>query len=182
MEGKVLTEIVEELRELLQVYDIDDSRYTDEQLMMMISQARACVGTEYIEPKSCEDYVRDFVGGYYMTDFYPILADSVVVTIDDEVVIPDKITEEGIIYFENQQRGKLSCSYVQDFSSDDITSVILPVTMYMIRDITGGNLSSINEGDISISYDNTSAMSTSSMIQNLVTRLQNKYKARVRLL
>jgi hypothetical protein len=177
-----MTEIVDELRELLVLYDIADSEYTDEQLEMMISQARACIGTEYTEASDHEDYVRDFCGDYYLTDYYPVDVDSVRVTIDDEIVFPEKITSEGIIYFTNQQRGKLSCTYVQDFSSYDIKEVILPLTMYMIRDKNGGNMRSINEGDISITYDNDSQLSTSNMISQLVQKLQNKYKARVRLL
>lgn len=177
-----MTEIVDELRALLELYNIDDSQYTDEQLEMMISQARACIGTEYTEASDHEDYVRDFCGDYYLTEYYPIDIESVRVTIDDERVFPDKITSEGIIYFENEHRGKLSCTYVQDFSSDDIKDVILPVAMYMIRDKNGGNMRSINEGDISITYENDSQLSTSNMIASLVQKLQNKYKARVRLL
>ncbi len=177
-----MTEIVDELRALLQLYKIDDTMYTDDDLMLMITQARACIGTEFVEATEHEDYVHDFCGNRYITHYYPVVVDGVRITIDDERVFPDKITTEGIIYFENECRGKLSCTYVQDFSSDDITNVILPLAMYMIRDQNGGNTRSINEGDISITYDNDSQISTGNMIASLVQKLQNKYKARVRLL
>jgi hypothetical protein len=179
---RLVTETTTMLRELLQLYGIDDTTYSDEQLELIIRQARAYIGEEFVEPTTHEDYVEHFRGKTYMTSYYPVDVDSVTVICEEEVVIPNKITSSGLVYFTHHIQGRLTVSYTQELTSTDIRDTILPIAVYMIRDIRGENLSSITEGDVSVSYDNTNTMSTSGMIQNLVTQLRNKYKARVRLL
>ena len=173
---------IQKLRQYLQLQGIDDTTYTDEQLSLMISQATAFIGDEYVTPQEKEDYVRHFEGMTYMTDFYPVNVESVVVTVDDEEVTPHKITEEGLVYFENQVQGELLCTYLQAVDESIVEQAVNGVIMYSIRDSTGGNMKSINEGDISITYDTDNGMSTSSQISHLVDSLRQKFKARVRLI
>ena len=174
---------VEELRLLLQMYGIDDSMYDDNELQMWISQARSFVGNEFVQETEYEDYQRDFNSDMYMTRAYPISVSSVHVLVDDEGVIPMKITSNGVIYFNNRQHGAISVTYSVEYTEEDVKNVILPVAMYMIRDKNGGNMSSITEGDVSVSYDNINdKLSTSNSIQQLINNLRMKYKARVRLL
>lgn len=173
---------INKLRQFLQVYNIDDTEYTDDQLQLMISQASSIIGDEFVSENNREDYVRNFEGTEYMTDFYPVLVDSVVVTVNTEEVTPHKITEEGIIYFTNHVQGEFSCSYVQAISSDEIEQTMFSVVMYMIREQNAGNIRSINEGDVSVTYDTDNTMSMGNQINNLIEQLRGKYKARVRLI
>jgi len=173
---------IEALRQFLQVYNIDDTEYTDEQLSLLISQAGTLIGDEYTQGATHEDYTRKWEGTTYMTDFYPIDVDSVCVVVDDEEVQPHKITEEGLIYFENHIQGEFVCTYTQAINTATLDKAIMGLVMYMIRDMNDRNLKSINEGDISITYNTDSDMSTHSQISNLIQNIRNKYKARVRLI
>lgn len=170
------------LREYLQLRGIDDTAYTDEQLQLLISQATAYIGEDFVNPTTHEDYLRHYEGTRYMTDYYPVDVSSCVVLVDGEEVTPHKITEEGIIYFENHIQGELLCTYVQAIDETAIEQALFGVIGYMIADTTGGNMKSINEGDISITYDTDNNLSTSSQISHLIESLRNKYKARVRLI
>lgn len=174
-----MTEI-SDLRELLQVYGIDDSQYTDTQLQLLLKQARTFIGNA--TPENREDYVDQYHGKKYMTQYYPVSVDSVNVTVGGESVTPHHITEEGIIYFDNIVNGELSCTYTQQLSEEDISGAVLPLVVYMIQDQNGGNMSSITEGDVSVSFDNNSTVSTSNQINRLIESLRQKYKARVVLL
>jgi hypothetical protein len=174
-----MTEI-SDLRELLQVYGIDDSQYTDTQLQLLLKQARTYIGD--VTPTSHTDYVERFNGKRYMTQYYPVGVDSVTILVDEESITPKYITEEGIIYFDNMVTGELRCTYTQQLSEEEISDAILPLTVYMIKDNIGGNMSSITEGDVSVSFDNNSTVSTSNQINRLIESLRNKYKSRVVLL
>ena len=174
-----MTEI-SDLRELLQVYGIDDSQYTDTQLQLLLKQARAFIGD--VTPTEHTDYVERFNGKRYMTQFYPVGVESVTVTVEGESITPHYISEDGIIYFDKIVNGELQCTYTQQLSEEDISSAVIPLTVYMIKDNMGGNMSSITEGDVSVSFDNNSTVSTSNQINRLIESLRQKYKARVVLL
>lgn len=177
-----MTEITD-LRALLEVYGIDDTEYTDTQLEIILNQAKTYIGKEFVEGSTHEDYLRIYEGSVYMTNYYPIDVETVEIIVEGVEVTPRKITHEGIIYFEDVLHGELSCSYTQELSDEDIESTVLPLAMYLIRDQNGGGtMSSIHEGDLQISYDTTTSLSTNAQIHHLVQSLRDKYKARVRLL
>lgn len=173
----------EQLRALLEVYGIDDTQYTDAQLELMIQQAKNAVSADVANETTHEDYHRHFAGTVYMTDYYPVDVESLEITVDGEVVVPRRITHDGLVYFDNLMQGELVCTYSQAFDEGDVESTIIPLAMYMIRDKEGGNQSSIKEGDITVSFDTDSPSSTNAQISHLVSSLRAKYnKARVRLI
>jgi hypothetical protein len=126
-----MTEI-SDLRELLQVYGIDDSQYTDTQLQLLLKQARTYIGD--VTPTSHTDYVERFNGKRYMTQFYPVGVESVTVTVEGESITPHYISEDGIIYFDKIVTGELRCTYTQQLNEEDISSAVIPLAMYMIKD------------------------------------------------
>lgn len=172
---------VETLRKLIEAEGISTEDITDETLQTYIDKA---INLADIPGGSKEDYVRRFKGDTYVTDFYPLLplsddGDIVTLTIDDEQVTPDHVcVDEGIIYLDKPMRGKLTCNYNYGLSDEDVTKYILPIACSLFKDNKGDNVASITEGDISISYDNTS--STSDSTDSLIAELRNKYNARVK--
>lgn len=175
---------IQTLRTQLQAVGVDDSQYTDEQLQAIIENARSVLG-DCVEERTHEDYVRHFSNDVYTTNYYPILTDDVEVTCDDKAVQVDKITKEGVIYFTNNERGSLRVVYVQAIDTSIVDNTVSQLVVYMIQQKNGINdagLSSINEGDISISYDTNSSLRSDALVQKLIDDLRNSYKARVRLL
>jgi len=171
---------VETLRKLIEAEGISTEDITDETLQTYIDKATSLAD---IPSGSKEDYVRRFKGDTYVTDFYPLLPlsdeDKVILTIDDEVVVPDHVSlDEGIIYLDKPVRGKLSCTYEYGLSEEDVTKYILPIACSLYKDNKGGNVSSITEGDITISYDRTGTISAGT--DSLIAELRNKYNARVK--
>lgn len=173
---------IEELRKLLRLYKIDDTQFTDEDLELLISQAKTLIGKEFIEDANREDYVEHLSSKRYMTDYYPILVDSVQVFVDDEEVIPRRITENGILYFEKNVNGEFLCTYTQGFERSSIDEAIKSIVMYMIQEQDNQNISSISEGDVSVSYNTDDLMSSSTKLNELIESIRNKFRARVRLL
>lgn len=175
--------IVEDLRQLLVANGIDDTQYTDEELTIFIDTAKTVIGLEYTESIAHEDYVEKIQCRKYMTNYYPIAPDSVCVLVDGEEVTAKKITKEGIIYFYEIIDGEFSCTYLQAIDTDLIDYATRLLSLYTIQEKEGtGAVSSIAEGDISISYDTNSSASNSNRVARIVDSIRSKYKARVRLL
>ena len=175
---------IQTLRTQLQAVGVEDSQYTDEQLQAIIENARSVLG-DCVEERTHEDYLRHFSNDVYTTNYYPINVDDVEVTCDDKAVQVDKITKEGVIYFTNTERGSLRVVYVQAIDTSIVDNVVSQLVVYMIQQKQAGNIegiSSINEGDISISYDTNSTLRSDALVQKLIDDLRNSYKARVRLL
>ena len=171
--------IVDDLRAMLVAHGIDATQYTDSMLESFIFEAKVLVDAPFVFDTVHEDYNPQFRGDVFMTDNYPVLDDEVLrVTIDDLVVTPEHITHEGIIYLDKTYQGKLKCTYNVGLNGDDIQSYLLPLVVSMIQEKEGLNLSSITEGDVSISYNN-SGTGYSSQVSQLVQALKNKYSGRV---
>ena len=180
-----ITTTIEILRTLLQANDIheyDDAQ--DSVLEAFISEAKMLINEPFCNDTTYNDYVEGFTGKKYVTDYYPLKADCLEVTFNDIDISEHikKITEEGIIYFDKQfNHGTLDVTYVVGLSSEDIENYIIPITLYLIRDKTGRNVSSITEGDVSISYNNSTG-GTAMQIDTLINNLKDKYCARLCLL
>lgn len=170
------------LRSLLRNHNIPCDEYTDEQLGAYIDEAKLLLNTPYSFDTTFTDYHDHFHGRVYLTDYYPLLSTSdVVVKVDDIVVTPRRITNDGRVFLEKCVDGSLECTYTVGLSDDDIINTILPVTMYIIQASNGtGDISSVNEGDLSVSYDTSNGYNAE--VNKLVQQLKNKYRARVRII
>ena len=153
---------------------------TDEQIETYISNAKALVGSSLLEQHQYTDYVQKFNGEVYTTDFYPVL-DIVEFTIDDKPVTLSHISSNGVLYLPYPYMGTLSCTYLVGLPQDEVEDDLLPLVVYMVRDNLGKNVSSVSEGDVSVSY-NTGTMTEAASLDGLVGRLRDKYAAMVRLI
>ena len=158
---------------------------SDEQITATISQAQHLVGMEYFLPTSRNEYVPDFDDNVYITDFYPIIEDSLVLRVNDVIVTPRKINyDEGIIYLDTNHIGTLEADYQYGYDEDELNSSLIPLVVELFKHNNNYNLGSITEGDVSVSYA-TNANTTGTgvnTIDTLVNNIREMYDARVKLL
>lgn len=168
--------MVDDLRSMLIAHGIEASSYTDGMLDSFILEAKLLVNEPFMFDTVHEDYDPDFSGDVFMTSDYPVLPEGLTVTVGGEVINPTHISSEGLIYFEKAYKGVLNCTYTVGLTSDDIQSYLLPMVVSMVQEKEGMNVASINEGDVSISYDNTTGLNT--QVTQLIQSLKNKYSGR----
>lgn len=169
--------ILTDLRGILIAHGIDSEEYSDEVLNNFILEAKLLVNEPFMFDTQFEDYEPDFCDDTYMTENYPVVTDSVTITVGDETITPDKVTSEGIIYLPRTIDGKFTITYTVGLGEDDINEFLLPITLYIIEEKQGKNIASIQEGDVNISYDTANGYNT--QMFNLVNALKNKYAGRV---
>lgn len=168
----------DDLLSLLELHGIDTTQYTESKLNALILEAKTLINTEYITDSQEEDFVLKFTGKAYMTEKYPLKQVNTI-TVDGVPVTPLKTRSSGIIYFDEYVTGKLEVNYIVGLTDTDYSETVLPICLYIAKDAEGQNISSISEGDVSVSY---AAGSSATMIDNLVSEIRSKYGARVRLL
>lgn len=170
--------IYDDLRNLLSLHGIDTTDYDENKLNALLLESKLIINAPFTTDTVHKDYKQHFLGDKYLTESYP-LKEVVSVKIGEEEVIPEHVSSNGIIYFEKQVSGKLLVEYIVGLTSQDYQDTVLPICVYLAKDIAGQNVSSISEGDVSVSY---AAGSSATMIDNLVSEIRSKYGARVRLL
>lgn len=154
--------------------------YTQAELDNYILEAKVLVDTPFMNDNVMEDYIKEWAGDVYCTKEYPLRNNTIELTINNTVITPVHVTYDGIIYLDKTYHGDLKCRYTVGLNNDDINSYVVPIVVCLIENIEGSNIASVNEGDVSISYDNST--STTRTLDNLVNNLRNKYGARVRLI
>jgi len=175
----VTNEDISSLRSLLASNGMNPDNYTSEQLTGMIQQAVTLIGDEYVQGYNEVDYDYDYHGSIYLTALYPIITDDVTVTLDD-VDVTNKIqsiTNDGVIKFSEDLHGLLKITYTNGVDTNVIKQYVLLASMNLLKSTTGGIISSINEGDVSISYDTSSITATS--LDGIITTVHNMFGARV---
>lgn len=172
-----MSDELETLRNLLEAHGLPHTtdEISDTTLESLILEAKLLVNEPYMFDNITEDYEPDFSGETYMTEDYPVHPETVSLCIDDEAVAPERVTKDGIIYLDHVHHGKLECTYTVGLDDADVENYLLPIVVYLVKDREGKNVSSIQEGDINISYDTTS----NAQISMLIERLTNKYSGRV---
>ena len=174
--------IYETLRKMLISHGIT-TEYSNDELDSFILEAKLLLDAPFVYDTLHEDYVDDFEGNKYMLRYYPFKeSNEFSVSLNDEDITSHvkKIMKSGLLFFDKSFHGSLNVTYSVGLDVDDINTYIVPIVLYIIRDKEGKNISSINEGDISISYDNTSNSSLTT--DALIKRLKNKYGTRLRLI
>ena len=176
--------VIQTLQEMLDAHGI--TKYDDdpETLNTFLLEAKLMVGASFVFDQEYNDYKENFNGNKYALDYYPLKSSGSLTVLCNDVNITGnirKISEEGIIYFKKTFTGTLDVTYTVGLTDDDLTEYILPITLYLVKDNEGQNISSVTEGDVSISYNNSTG-STSTQIDALVANLRDKYSARMCLL
>lgn len=168
---------VTQLAQLLTAHNI--TNYTTDQLETYIKQAMMLAEINSIAPTE-KEYKRHYHDEVFLTSYYPITnPEQMVIQINGEDITPDFVLDtEGIIYFDKMYTGTLYVEYEHGILEEDITNLLVPLAFNLFVDSNGGNLASITEGDISVSYktDGTSLQSN----DDLISRLRGKYEARVK--
>lgn len=168
---------VTQLEQLLKAHNI--TNYTTDQLETYVKQAMMLAEINSIAPTE-KEYKRHYHDEVFLTSYYPITnPEQMVIQINGEDITPDFVLDtEGIIYFDKMYTGTLYVEYEHGILEEDITNLLVPLAFNLFVDSNGGNLASITEGDISVSYkaDGTSLQSN----DDLISRLRGKYEARVK--
>jgi hypothetical protein len=119
----------------------------------------------------------------YTTVCYPVVPDSVTISLDD-VDLTDRIksvSADGMILLaDTVDGGQLKIVYTCRLNAEALQNGILLVMLNLIQSQGGGTLSSISEGDVSVSYD--TAGSSVASLDALVANVRAAYGARVRMI
>lgn len=169
--------IVEDIQSLLTAHGVT-TQYTTSQIEAFIHEAKLLCDLD--DDESYEDYKPSFNSDVYVTQQYP-LQSVTSITLNGVEVTPEKVTNEGVIYFNSTKQGKLIVQYTVGMSTTDIQNLLVPLVVALIENKEGRNLSSVTEGDVSVSYNNSSGVS-SVTIDSLVSEIRDKYTSRVMLL
>lgn len=175
---------VEELKIRLRLAGIDYSDYTDEDLQLLIDlnidRIEAETGLPIKQPKLIDEYDELENISTYVLDYYPILCYKLF--LDNKEITPEYVDyNKGILYFEQKLKGKIRIQYKIQFDdvvllSDLITNLI---TVAISGDNINGSPKSIKEGDVSVTYDETTGLA--SKINNSFLLLKGYYKPRIRM-
>lgn len=167
--------IVEDIQELLP----SNITVTTAYINAMIDNIMKIIG-DCTQPQEYEDYTPYFTGEVIICKSYPLLEDEdITVVIDDNTITPSHIDyQNGIIYLSQPYTDStLECSYTVGYDEDTVNADLVPIVVQAIKDSNGGNLASINEGDVSISYN--TAGGTSLQVDQLIAGFKAKYAGAV---
>lgn len=171
--------LLTDLKKILEANGITD--YTDTQLEAFIDKARVLANIPGLTPHTEHDVVKDFTGDVYVTSFYPILDDAISLTINGEAVIPKLVEyDKGIIFLNNTINGLLQCTYTTGIPEEEFNVDLLPIVVQLVTDSSGKNISSITEGDVTVSYKTSSSGSDETSIDALIRNFRAKYDTMVR--
>lgn len=191
------TEItVQEVRDALDAYGIE-YELSDAQIQMLINikteelQSSICV---HIGPMidSYEDW--DFSGDRFFLPYYPVI-NLMSVKVNNTVVLDCKYKERtGLVKLPTRMSGDLEVVYTYGLRlNNHLKMLIIDMICNSIRigsssttssSTTTNNISTIREGDVSISYSNSTSDvdKASDSINQRVDWLRNEYAGRLRLL
>jgi hypothetical protein len=174
-----MSALIDQLRNMLLAHDITTD-YSEDTLSSFIDEAKLLVGEDFVVSRPVEEFFPQFHDDSVLLSDYPVVVDSVEVTCDDVTVTPTHVTVEGVVYFPEKQCGRLLVQYTVGLGTEDMEKYILPITVHLIMEKEGKNISSISEGDISVSYDTNNTLNA--QVTTLIQELKNKYSGRVCLL
>lgn len=184
-ESSIIT--VEELQNRLHLAGIDYSKYTDEDLSNLIDltleEIEAETGLPITYPRLIVEYEDLFRGKVYETDFYPI--ECCEIRLDDELLedVHRIDLNRGIFYFRPSLTGDLEVKYrIQYTDKTVLTGLITDMIILGIEgDPVHGVWNSVREGDVSVTYGNSSG-GLQEKTNEALNRLKGYYKPRIRLL
>ena len=154
---------VDELRLLLRLNGIDDKEFSDEDLETLINYYTDIFDTlicfEYRIKRYSEFYPCDDSFDSLVLNHYPVTK-LISVTIDNKDCtnnIREINNKSGIIYFNRPFIGDTRAVYRSGWSEQDIEKYIYPLIIdliiYCLKYGKAGVISSLTEGDVSVSYD-----------------------------
>lgn len=160
---------------------------TDEELINLcevkLNQLEGLIGIN-INPKVNTIYINNFSSDVIFLDYYPVLSIQKLIINDKNLNLDDYmlIPKEGIIYFNHIFNGKIELEYLVGFTQQEFNSTIkallYDIILYTFQkaDNQFGEISSITEGNVSISYNSNTSLYT--QINNKINSLKNRYHCR----
>lgn len=170
--------MVQTIKDILQTHG--DKEYTTKEVENYITEAILLIDSPLTTDTTFEEYHRCYSGETYVTAHYPLKSIETI-TFNDEEITPDRVDEDGIIYFDKCRRGKFLVRYIVGITEEDTKKYLIPLVVALIENKEGKNISSITEGDVSVSYNNATGVSALT-VDSLLASLKEKYCSRVVLL
>lgn len=163
------------------------SDYSDEELNDMcnlkLNELENMIGL-YINPVIKEEYIPTFCSNIVYLDFYPVLEIKQVMGDGNLFNAEDYILQklEGLIFLKHNFIGELKIIYTVGFTQEQfnskVQSLLYDIILYTLRNAENqyGEISSITEGNVSISYNSNTSLYT--QINNKINNLKNMYHCR----
>lgn len=177
---------VDELRVVLRINGVDETTYSDDELNNLINfhtglfNTLICFNynlTEYEEYYPVSESTRSL-----LINHYPIQSLSTLKIGDKDYTSNIKYLDKkpGIIYFKEPLTDDVSITYMSGFDETQVNELIKPLILdlivYGVKYGVGGVISSLSEGDVSVSYD------TSMSIQSRINDLNKRYCVKARMI
>lgn len=175
---------IEDIKELLKAHDINED-IEDDTIQTLINEAVSLVNIEGINEVNHEDYTKEFNSDVYLTSYFPIITQTVLCAVDGKLVTPAKILKNGIIHFDKTYYGELEVSYTTGIPSSEYEDSINLIVLFMLQEQMNNpqGLSSIKEGDVTLSYNTSKNSIYLNNIRDVIEDLRGKYgKANIKLI
>lgn len=186
---------LDELKMLLKIKDVeydDGDDYLGALLKYKIGELAGLIGVDLL-PVDREYFIHKFKSNKIFLNFYPVYSiDEITIgkkDLDDEYYNLNKMI--GVIYLDKIYTGSVNVNYTTRLSDKELVYTIKPLLMDMVmyailnkgKGINEGVMSSIHEGDVSVSYDTGSSLGNRiyTRINDLKLKYSN-YNAKARLL
>lgn len=174
----------DDIKEILQEYELEDEEY--ESLLNSVKSSLSQRLDFPAEPTQFKQIEDDFNNKKLIVDFFPVLEINSLKI--DETIIEDvdyEIDNDlGIIYFKNTHQGFLKLEYVAGLTEEQynqyITPLLLDMMKYNLSDDTFKDVSSMTEGNVSISYD--SNLGQGALIQQKISELNGRFATFLRMI
>jgi hypothetical protein len=178
---------IPDLRLLLRLNGISTDTYTDTEMESLLEYYTSMLNSLLcFEYETCEhtEY-QDLTGDKFtLLDYYPIQYVTSVSVDDKEYsgLVKRLDKHNGVIYFTGTVTGELTVTYATGWTENKIKQYIRPLLVDLM--ITGlkygneGRISSLHEGDVSVTYDMSSLLD----VNNRITDLNKRFSVRARLL
>lgn len=172
--------LLDDLKRLLEAQGITE--YSDEQLEAFIDKTKVLVNVQNITPHEEYDISRDFEGDVYVTSYYPLIeSEPITLTIDEKPIIPTLINyEKGILFLSTEYEGVLTCKYTTGILEEELNKDLLPIVSQLVQEGAGRNVSSITEGDVTVSYNTTNTGVDETSLDALIRNFRAKYDTIIR--
>ena len=178
---------VDELKLRLRLAGIDYSKYTDDDLEVLITliiqKIENITGLPILEPRNITEFTKKIRwADIYVTDYYPIINPSVILN-EKELQLKYIDNDKGILYFEDKQYGDLKVEYSIQYGNisllqDLITDMII---IAIEGDTLNGQYNNAKEGDVSVSVGGNGS-SLYETVDSRLNDLSGYYQPRVKML
>lgn len=180
---------IDELRLILKVDGVEADNYSDEELNQLVTYYTRLfnnlISFNYIA-REYNEYIPLFeYTSSVLINHYPIQEISTL-TIENKDYI-NKLkhvnAESGLIYFTEPVLGDLQITYMSGWSEEDIEAIIQPVIfdliVYGVKYGAEGIITSLREGDVSVSYDVNSSLTN---IRSRISDLNKRFGVKARMI